>query len=167
MNFLQDAVQNILSASSDAVVIAGLIAGFTAYGLFFGKSRLVTAILSLYPAAFIFKLIPFFQEILKQTSATPQDVLIKLVIFVLIFIPIHLVMNHFISAEFSFSRIRKFIEAGILGVVATSTVIAFSYQVINISKLYNFSSGIDSLFISGNFFWWLVASFVALFFLRK
>lgn len=167
MNLFQDAVQNILSASSDAVIIAILISSFTAYGLFFGKSRLVSAILSLYPTAFIFKIIPFFQEILKQTSATPQDVLIKLVIFALIFIPIHFVMNHFVSSEFPFSRIRKFIEAGMLGVVATAIVIAFSYQVINISKLYNFSSGIDTLFISGNFFWWLVASFIALFFLRK
>lgn len=167
MNIFQDAVQNILSASSDAVVIAILVSGFTAYGLFFGKRRLVSAILSLYPTAFIYKLIPFFQEILKQTPATPQDVLVKLVIFALIFIPIHFVMNHFVSSEFSFSKIRKFVEAGLLGVVATAIAIAFSYQVINISKLYNFSSGIDSLFISGNFFWWLVASFVALFFLRK
>lgn len=167
MNIFQDAVQNILSASSDAVVIAILVSGFTAYGLFFGKRRLVSAILSLYPTAFIYKLIPFFQEILKQTSAIPQDVLVKLVIFVLIFIPINFVMNHFVSSEFSFSKIRKFVEAGLLGVVATAIAIAFSYQVINISKLYNFSSGIDSLFISGNFFWWLVASFIALFFLRK
>jgi len=167
MNFFQDIVQSVLSASSDVVIILALIAILFAYGLFAGKSHLVSFIISLYPAAFIFKLVPFFQDILGKTSATAQDVLIKIVIFALIFMPIHLVINSLISTEFSFSRIRKFIEAGILGLTGTSVLVAFSYQVVNISKLYNFSAGIDKLFISGNFFWWLIASFIVLFFLRK
>lgn len=167
MNSFQDVVQSILSASSDTFVVLALIAILSGYGLFAGKHRLVSFIVSLYPAAFIFRLIPFFKDILGQTSATGQDVLVKLVIFALILVPIHLVMASFISTEFSLSRIKKFIEAGVLGLAGTAVLIAFSYQVVNISKLYNFSAGIDALFISGNFFWWLLASFVALFFLRK
>ena len=167
MDALQEITQSVLSASSDAVVIGGMFAVATAYGLFFGKGRIVSLILALYPTALIFELIPYFKDILGTVSGTSSDVLVKAVIFVIILLPLHFVISHFIFTDFSFSRIRKTFEAGILGLSALVLLIAFSYRVIDISELYNFSSGVDTLFASANFFWWLLAPFVALTFLRK
>jgi len=167
MDALQEIAQSVLSASSDVVVLGAIFAIATSYGLFFGKGRAVSLILALYPTALIFELIPYFKDILGTVSETSGDVLVKAVIFAIILLPLHFIINHFIFTDFSFSRIRKLFEAGILGLSVLALLIAFSYRVIDISELYNFSSGIDTLFASANFFWWLLAPFVVLTFLRK
>ncbi len=167
MDLFQDIIKTILGVSSDVIVLLATTAILTGYGIFSGKDKIVSFILSLYPTAFLFRIIPFFRDVLGEASGTSKDVLIKLCIFGLIFVPIHLVINNFIITDFPMSRLRKLVEAGLLGLTGTAVILSFSYQVVNISKLYNFSSGIDALFIAGNFFWWLIGSFVVLFFFRK
>lgn len=167
MSIFQDIVRNVLSFSSDAVVILALFAGATAFGLFFGKHKLVSIILTFYPTALIFRSIPYFKKILSTTPLTFSEAFAQIAVFFAVFIPIYFILSHFISTEFSFSRIRKVIEACLLGFVATVLAIFSSYHIINLQKIYNFSTGIDSLFLSSTVFWWLLAPFVALFFLRK
>jgi len=167
MNIVQDIIKSVLSFSSDAVIIAILALVFAAYGIFFGKGKLISIILSFYPAVYIFDSIPYFKKILTSAPITFSEALIQILIFLALFIPINFVLRHFIHGEFSSSRIKKVLEAGILGLTATSLVILFTYHGINLQKIYNFSSGIDSLFLSGNIFWWLLAPFVIIFFFRR
>jgi len=167
MNIVQDIIKSILSFSSDAVVIVSFAMVFAAYGIFFGKGKLLALILSFYPASFLFNAIPYFKKILNSAPISISEASIQVIIFLALFIPINFVFNQFVHGEFSFSRIRKVVEAGILGLAATSLVVVFSYHVINLQKIYNFSAGIDSLFLGGYIFWWLLAPFVVIFFFRR
>lgn len=167
MNIVQDIIKSVLSFSSDAVTIAILAVIFASYGIFFGKGKLISIILSFYPSVYIFDSIPYFKKILSGSPITLSEAVVQGLIFLALFIPINFVFKHFIHGEFSFSRIRKVLEAGILGLTATSLVILFSYHVINLQKIYNFSAGIDALFLGTNIFWWLLAPFVVIFLMRK
>jgi hypothetical protein len=104
---------------------------------------------------------------LVAVSANLGEALVEVVLFLVIFIPINYVTLHIVSGEFSFSRIKKVFEAGILGLTATSLTMLFSYQVVNLQKIYNFSPAIDKLFTGDAFFWVLLIPFGVLFFLRK
>jgi len=167
MGIVQDVVKGVLSFSSDIVIVALLTAIFAAYALFLGKDRVVSLILSFYPSVLIFKALPYFKKLIVLNPSNFQDALIQVILFLIIFVPVNYVMLHIVSGEFSFSRVKKVFEAGILGLTATSLTILFSYHVINLQKMYNFSSGIDNLFTGTMFFWWLLIPFGVLLFLRK
>lgn len=167
MGIVQDIVKGVLSFSSDIVIIALLTAVFAAYALFLGKDRVVALILSFYPSVLLFKAIPYFKKLVVLNPANLQEAFVQVFLFLVIFVPVNYVVLHIVSGEFSFSRIKKVFEAGILGLTATSLTILFSYQVVNLQKIYNFSSGIDKLFTGDAFFWVLIIPFGVLFFLRK
>ena len=167
MELVQEFVKGVLSFSSDIVVLAALTAVFTAFALFKGKDKVVALILSFYPSAFIFGEIPYFKQYLNSNPADFQEAVVQLLLFLVIFLPINYVVLHIVAGEFSFSRLKKLFEALILGLTATSLSVLLSYHVINLQKIYNFSSGLDSLFTGNGLFWWLLIPFGVLFFLRK
>lgn len=167
MDIIQSILKGALSLSSDIVVIAALTAVFASVGLFFGKDRLVALILTFYPAGLIFTHFPYFSKYTQPKIYAFQNSLIALGIFLIIFIVVYFIIRNFVSSDFSFSSIKKVVEAGVLGLAASSLAILFSYNVVNLSKLYNFSSGIDRLFDGSALFWWLLAPFVILFIFKK
>ena len=144
-----------------------LIALGTSYGLMMGKGRIVSLILSFFPAAFLFRYLPFLKTFSVSSPTTSGDVLTQVLLFLVLLIPIHLLLNHYISSDFSFaSPIRKFFESLILGSATASLFILASYQVINIKSFYNFSGGIDNLFTGNLLFYWLLLPFIALFLMK-
>jgi len=158
MEVLQDVLQKILSASTDAFIIAILIAAFSALALFYGKRRIVALIFSFYPAALILDSISYLDD---------SSVLIQASSLVIAVIFIAYLIQRLIYAEFPYSRFRKFTEAILLGISATAITLAFSYHVVDISSVYNFSAGLDKLFSSVNFFWWLLAPLSVIFIIRR
>ncbi len=166
MDIVQDVVGTVLSFSSDAIIIAVLVGIFSTYSIFYGKGKTISLILGFYPAVFIFGFFPFFKEILKEQPENLSQAIIQVIIFLSVFIPVVYIVNKFISDEFSFSRIRRIFEAGALGLASSFLAILFSYKVVNLQKLYNFSPAIDSLFL-GNTFWWLIAPFIIIFLIRR
>jgi len=167
MNIVQEVIQSFLSFSSDAVIIAGIAVLFTAYGIFFGKGKLISLILAFYPATYLYKIFPYAKKITSIVPAGGSEAIAQLVIFLALFLPIAYILSTFIFAEFSFSRIKKVISSAALGVTATSLTLLFSYHVINLQKIYNLSAGVDKLFLGSNVFWFLLAPFVIIFFFRK
>jgi hypothetical protein len=167
MDAFQVAVKSIFSLSSDIAAIAGLTALFALVGLLFGKGKLVALILAFYPTGLLFKNLPFFKKFTTFSALSLQDTLTGLAIFLVLFGLIHYIINTFISADFSYSSIGKFFEACFLGLTATSIAILFSYQIINLAKIYNFSPSIDKLFAGDALFWWLLAPLGVLFIIRK
>lgn len=167
MEIVKDITQSILSFSSDAVVILSLIGLASAYAFIMGKRPAISLLLSFYPAALIFKYLPFFKAYTASNPAGSSGALIQAGIFILILVPIHFILNQCISAESSFSRIRKLFESLILGGATTALAILISYQVVNIKSFYNFGGGIDALFSSTYIFYWLILPFVVLFFMKE
>ena len=167
MQLVKDITQSVLSFSSDAVIILTLIGLGAAYAFIMGKRPAISLILSYYPAAFIFRYLPFFKQYTASNPANAGQALVQAGIFLLILIPIHFILNQVISAESSFSRIRKIIESLILGGISASLAILTSYQVVNLKSLYNFAGGVDALFSSTYLFYWLILPFVVLFFMKE
>lgn len=167
MNIVQNIIQSFLSFSSDAIIIAGVAVLFTAYGIFFGKGKIISLILAFYPSTYLFKSIPYFKKVLSVSPTNSSEALAQIVIFLALFVPISYILSKFMYAEFSFSRVKKVVSAAVLGLTATSLALVFSYHVINLQKIYNFSAGIDSLFLGSYIFWWLLAPFAIIFFFRK
>ncbi len=167
MEIVREAVQAVLSFSSDAVVILLLIAGLSAHAFIMGKKRAVSLLIAFYPAALLFKYLPFLKQYTSINPATSGETITQVIIFLIIVGIIHVVLNNLVSAESSFSRVRKMIDSFILGVTTASIAVLCSYHVISIKNFYNFSSGIDALFISSFIFYWLFIPFVILYFLRK
>jgi len=159
MDFIQGIVKTVLSFSSDIVVLVALSAIFASIGLFFGKKRLVAIILAFYPAGLIFSVFPFF----KNATGFLSETLVFLVFFLLSFY----LFGFILSTEFSYLRIRRLFEATILGITATALTISFSYHVVVVTSLYNFSTSIDRLFLGQMYFWWLLIPLGVLFILRK
>ena len=167
MNIAQSIIQSFLSFSSDAIIIAGIAILFTAYAMFFGKGKIVSLILGFYPSVYLFKNVPYVKKLVSTTPITISDALTQLVLFLILFIPISFVISKYIYAEFSFSRVKKVVSSTIFGGAATVLTLVFLYHVVNIQKIYNFSTGIDSLFIGNHLFWWLLAPFAIIFIFRR
>lgn len=167
MQIVKDITQSVLSFSSDAVVILALIGLATAYAFIFGKRPAISLILSFYPAALIFRYIPFLKQYTASNPAVASQALIQAGIFLLILIPIHFILNQCISAESSFSRIRKIFESLILGGTTAALAIFTSYHIVNLKSFYNFAGGVDTLFASSYIFYWLILPFVVLFFVKE
>jgi hypothetical protein len=162
MAIVQDITKSILSFSSDAVVIFAVIAIFTAYGIFFGKGKILSLLLAFYPATLVLRAIPQFNNPLGS-----PDTYTQLGLFLIVFIVLFYIFNHFIQGQFSFSHVRKTLEASVFGLTAASLTIYFTYHVVNLQKIYNFSPSIDNLFMGNTSFWWLLAPFVIIFLFRK
>lgn len=167
MEIVKDITQSVLSFSSDAVVILALIGLASAYAFIMGKRPAISLILSFYPAALIFRYLPFFKEYTASNPADASGALIQAGIFLLILVPIHFILNQCISAESAYSHVRKIFESVILGGVTAGLAILTSYQIVNLKSLYNFAGGVDALFASTYLFYWLLLPFAVLFFIRK
>jgi hypothetical protein len=167
MEIFRDALQSVLSFSSDAMLIIALTTLGSTYAYIKGKEKGISLILSFYPSFLIFSQLPFFREYTASNPASSTEAMTQVGIFLVIFIPIHFILNRFVSADFSYSKLRKIGDSFILGLLTAGLVLLFSYHVVNIELVYNFSSGIDAFFLGNYYFWWLLAPFIAFFFLKK
>ncbi len=167
MEIVREAVQAVLSFSSDAVVILLLVAGLSAYAFILGKGRAISLLISFYPAALLFKYLPFLKQYTVANPATSALAIEQAVIFLILVGITHIVLNSLISIESSYSKVRKILDSLILGVTTASIVIVCSYSVVTIKNFYNFSNSIDSLFASGLIFYWMFAPFVVIYLLRR
>lgn len=166
MQTFQDIAQNILSVSSDAVVILVLISLGTAIGFFYGKSRIIAAIISFYPAIILYDAIPL-RSITEPNPTNIPDAVTSIAVFAVGYSVCFVALKKIVSAEFPFSRIKKTFEAVLFGSIFASLIVYMSYQVINVQKIYNFSGGIDSLFRSSIAFWWLIIPLVLVWMFRR
>jgi hypothetical protein len=166
MQIPQEVFKTILSASSDTIIIAVLIGLGFAFSFFLSKRRAVAFLLSFYPSFLIYKFLPFIKQFAITDPLSQNQAVIPVVLFAVIFFVINLVIYQFISAAYSFSGSSKFILSLVLGVLIASFLLVFSYQVVNLNVFHNFSSGIDILFSSANYIWWLIVPFPVLYFLR-
>ncbi len=167
MQIEKEAIHSILSFSSDVIVVFVFLAIGTLYAFMAGKKRATSLLISFYPAALILKYLPLLTKLSISNPSNSSEALIQVGLFILILIPIHITLNQFVASEFSFSKIRKFFESLCYGGAFTSLIILFSYQVINLKSIYNFGSGIDSLFSGSFLFGWLLLPFVVLFIFRR
>jgi len=157
-------LKNGLPISMDVIVLVGLFILFFAYAMYFGKSRIISALFAFYPAQFLFEHFPFMNKllILKGDSLLTLN---KVFIFLLFFIPLNIIIARYIFSDSGYGSSKMFRIAGfaLAGVVV---VLLFTYSVVNLDALYNFSSATDVLFSgTDKTFYWNVAPLVLMYFL--
>ena len=148
MDIIQKLLGGFFSFSSDVIIILVLIAIGSAYAYFMGKGRAVSLVLSFYPGILLYNNFPFFGE---------ASISVKLVIFVVAVLLVHLVLGRFITANFPYSKIRTVFESLVLGLISAGLILFVSYHTIPIEKLYNFSPwlilwSLAILFSGGSFY---------------
>lgn len=167
MQIITDVVHSVLSFSSDVIVIIILIGLGTAYSFIAGKRKAISLIFSYYPTVLLFRSLPFLKQYTANNPATTTEALTLIAIFVVIMALVNIVLNRFINTDYHFSNVRKMIESIVLGTTTAVLAILASYTVINLKIFYNFGVGIDAIFSSNYYFYWLILPFVILFLFRK
>ncbi len=150
--------------TNDILVVVTLFVLFFAAGLYFGKGRLLSLVISFYPALFLYKLFPYAEK-LTVLSGPQFLVLNKIGIFLLFLIPFDIIVSRFIFSESGYGGSLHIMRVAGLSLAMTVLLLVFSYSTVSLDVFYNFSSTIDTLFVSGNIFWWMLAPFLILFFI--
>jgi hypothetical protein len=123
----------------DVIVLSvvGLFFAFTAYK--YGKSYLTAFILSFYPAYFLYDII--------KTKVDSKETIVIIGLFVVVFALVLYVLRQTVSAGYSFSSGKRWVDSIVLAVGALAQC-AFVYYVFlpELNSIYNLSGTVDNFF---------------------
>ena len=145
--FMLDQLTRVLKIggilSSDFIILATVFVVFFIYALYFGKNRIISFIISFYPAVFLYKIFPFGSKLIIL-QGDKLIALNKIIIFFIFFLPLNIIINRYITgsgnANFHPLRLIGFAVAGL------ALTLIFSYSIIDLSLFYHFSTPIEDLF---------------------
>jgi hypothetical protein len=163
-NEVDSLLTTFTSLPTQVLVLGTLILLIFITGIRFGRSHIVSALLSLYISSFIYSHVTLSRVADSATMATPGTFWNYLGIFLLFFIPIHVVLLRVIMTDFGDAPM-KYVRAAGMAVLLTGLLISISYHVIPILPVFDFAPSIDALFASDMAFAaWLILPLVVLFF---
>ncbi|MHB1316397.1 MAG: hypothetical protein ACYCZW_00890 [Minisyncoccota bacterium] len=147
--------------TTDILVIAGILVVGTFFTFFFGKSKGVILILSLFGAIPLYQSFPFVKQLTVATGALPIAANI-LAIFLAFVVFMFFLLNKYIVGDFIDGN---FFKSVIFGLAFVTLILALFQFVLPLDALYNFGPNIDKWF-AGNFvlFWWLTIPLGIVFF---
>ncbi len=148
--------------TTDVLIIFAVFILLSLYSLRYGKSYIVSLLISLYVGILAFLSFPYLEDATLLKSSEVQITLSHLAVFLVGIIIIHKIILRFIYIEYSYRKIFKYIEVGLLSGATTALFFAFLYHTIPFATIYDFGNSIDNLFSSQYFFWWLIAPMLAL-----
>lgn len=150
--------------SSDIVILVLLFVFFFIYALYLGKGAIISLILAFYPAQFFYERFPFVDSamLLKGDSLI---LLNKVGIFLLFLVPLTILFGRYVFHDSGYGSMHYARMAG-YALLCVVIVLIFSYSIISLDSIHNFSSQIDTLFTgSDRIFYWNIAPIAILFFL--
>src|SRR5262245_14971416 len=92
--------------STDIIVIFILFVLVAAYGFYRSKGKLISLILSFYPAILLFLNFPYTNSLLIFNKTASQIFISKCIIFLIFLVPIHLILNRIISSTYDYGTSR-------------------------------------------------------------
>ena len=147
--------------TGDALFLAILFIIFFVYAIYLGRSRMISLILSFYPATLLFKTFPFIDRITSGTGNTL--ILVKIGVFLVFLIPLNLIIGRYMFSELIHVRSSNIVQTAGLSIVMVIMVVMFSYNTINFDSLHDFSPMMDAIFSgSDRVFWWNLAPILLL-----
>jgi hypothetical protein len=152
MSALVTTLKGIFSGDTLFLVICLLL--FLGYAMFMGRGRIVSLLLSFYPATILFNSFPFASRFLVLHGGVPE-VLNKVGVFLLFLIPISIVINRFVVSFSEHSGAAHFIRLLGFAVAGVALVLVFSYSTVSLNAIHDFSPAIDGLFATPSliFYW--------------
>lgn len=139
--------------TTDVAVIVILIAIFVIYAVFRSTGLLISILLSLPIAGFLYNIFPYYTTV---QSLLPKafEPWVPFVILFLFIVPLMLVLHRSVGPVHGS---RRPIHITITAVALTVVVISFSYHVIPIDSLYDFGATFDGFFESSQSLFWFVS----------
>jgi len=147
-----DALLTVVS-NADFAITGVLLATCILYAAWRGTDLLLSIIISLLLAGFVYQAFPYHSEIAALFSSTLAP-LVSLVLFFFIVLIMLSILRRAIGVANGNGRP---IHILIISIVVTTLLISFSYHVVPIDQLYDFGDMFDTLFESGASFFWIVA----------
>lgn len=137
---------------------------FLFFALKKGRQTVTNIILGLYLALLISLEFPFYDLLLKGSSAGTESI-IKLIVFAIFTTLSTWLYIRILPREYDEKAFEGFGKKILLATAGTILVMIFSYHVLPITEFITPGSPINYLFGSEhNFFWWLIAPIIILFF---
>ncbi len=148
--------------SSDIFVLVVLFIIFFVYALYFGKSRIISLILAFYPAQLLFQNFPFLNSLLFMKGESLL-LLNKVLIFLVFWIVLDILIGRYVFQDSGYGSMHYARLAG-YAVAMVIIVMIFSYSIVSLDVVHNFSPSIDVIFTGADrLFWWLLAPLALLF----
>lgn len=157
VGYFSEVTDFVQTFSLDLVVIATTLLILFAFSIRFGKGAIITLIFSFYVGLLTYLHFPYTERFLFFTETETQLFFSNAVIFIAFVIISYIILGRVVYSDFLKKRHERLIEAGLLSAAATLLLLAFSYQILPVTTLYNFGEPVDALFESSTFFFlWLV-----------
>ncbi len=139
----------------DLIIILIVAVLLCAYGSMKGKDKIISLIASLYPAAMVYSVFPYTENLIFFKQTALQISISHFVIFLVFLVLIHLALNKVFSAH-SFYR-GGFAGVILISLATTGLLIAMAYHLSGFRNLLFLSPNLIPLF-SGQlaYFIWLI-----------
>ena len=150
--------------SSDLIVLVTVFVVLCIYALYFGKEKIISLLISFYPATLLYKNIPFLDKLIILSGDVPI-LLNKLVIFLLVLVLMNIIIARYIYTE-EYGGSKNYLRVFGYALAGTILFLVFCYTVISLNLFHDFSPFVDKLFVGEiKVFGWLVAPLIILLFL--
>ena len=148
--------------SSDIFILIVLFIIFFVYALYFGKNQIISLILAFYPAQLFYEHFPYLNSLLVL-KGDPLLLLNKVLIFLIFWILLDILISRYVFQDSGYGSMHYARMAG-YSVAMVILILIFSYSIVNLDLIHNFSSSIDVVFTgTDRLFWWHLAPLVILF----
>ena len=151
------------SITTDIMFLVVLFVLVCAYSFYAGKSRIISFILAFYPAQLLYTQFPFIDKLLIL-KGDGLVVLNKAIIFLIFFIPLNILISRYVFAESGYGGSAHVLRIAGFSLAGVVVFLLFSYSIVSLDLLYNFSPTVDALFSTPDkVFWWHLAPLLVLF----
>ena len=150
----------VSNPSWDVIVILFFVAAGFFYGLFTGKSRLVSILISTYVAAFVFENFRYFDFLVAGRSVLETFLIRASSFFLLLIVAAMIISRFMVRRDF---EARVWWQAFGLSFLEVGLVIALMFQFLPAREFFEFSPLVERLFAGTEAFsWWLLIPLLAL-----
>ena len=157
----------LASFSLDTIVITILVIALSAFAFYAGKRSATSFIIALIGAHSMYAAFSFREKIIA--SLFPEQAFwVNVATFVIFFLILNIILRSMIHSDYP-SGTMKFFQSITLGIASAGLLLAYYYHLLRGEVfVYNFSSGIDTIFTAPMaLFFWIAGSVALVFFLER
>jgi hypothetical protein len=148
---------SIADLSTDVFFLAGMLLVLIVWGFTQGREVLVSTLLALYPAMLVTSHFPY-EYLVSMTGAYA-----RLLVFVVTVGAIFFIVRKRLSTSFFVSGVWRMVEASVFSVAVLGLFSTALYHVVDLGTVYQFSSLLDTLFLSSTaHIAWLVGPLICI-----
>jgi len=149
----------------DIIIILALAIVFFGYAIIVGREKIVSVVLSIYPTSLIYSSLAFLDKLVIFTSSSRAIFLNKFLIFIILFLVVHFILNKYLSSIFDSSGI---VSTALISISATLLFIDTTARLFKLHEFYKLSPALEAYLSAPNYHSiFLILPLILIFFARK